>query len=178
MDVTQRGDELRVVVTALFSVVIFLEADDAVARSGLTRPLRKLLAALRDRMQGATSPLLFSRPRKRGRPKDVSFMGAHGVIAVAVDVLIEGGETKQAAARFVAAELRSAEIRPGGETITAREVLQWRDEIGGGAPELAERTYKDMRTRVAKLPPEAVATTTDRRALVRGIILAIRSQGF
>jgi hypothetical protein len=105
-------------------------------------------------------------------------MAPRGAIAVAVDFLIAGGETREAAARFVASELRNAGIRESRGDITPRQILRWRDDMGGAAPELAERTYKQGRDRLAKVPPEAIATPKDRRTFVHDMILAIQAAGF
>src|SRR5580704_2467500 len=70
-------DPLYVILKCVVSVLHFLDADVAIAGSGLTRPLGTLAASLRDLGQGARPPLFFDRPKREvGRPKDISFEAA------------------------------------------------------------------------------------------------------
>ena len=128
-------DELFVILKCVVSMVRFLDADLVVLGTGHTRPLGVLAAALRDLGQGARPALFFNRRKKGpGRPKDVSFEAARGAIAGAVAALINWGEKRSDAGRFVATWLKNFGLRlPNGNLIGAKQVLRWRDEIGGGA---------------------------------------------
>ena len=78
-------DELCVILRCIVSITYFLDADDIIRGTGLTRPLGVLATSLRDLGQGARPRLFFGRPKKKGgRPKDVSFEAARGAIAAAL----------------------------------------------------------------------------------------------
>jgi hypothetical protein len=173
-------DELYVILKCVVSIARFLDADVVIRDTGLTRPLGILATALRDLGQGARPRLFFNRPKKGpGRPKDMSFEAARGAIAAAVSVLMDGGESRAAAGEFVADQLRAAKLKmPNGKPILKQQVLRWRDEIGSIASALAESTYRDLRSKYASAPPEALADRTRRRLLVQGSLMGVRSKGF
>lgn len=172
-------DELYVILKYVVSIIHFLDADLAIRGSGITRHLGVLAAALRDLGQGARPPLFFDRPKQGpGRPKDISFEAARGAIAAAVGMLVDWNEPRDEAGQFVAEQVRQAGLKaPRGKAIQTRQVLRWRDEIGGGASALAESTYKDIRTKYASVPPEVAADPKRRREIVAGAIRGIRSMG-
>jgi hypothetical protein len=173
-------DELYVILKCVVSLAHFLDDDIAIRGAGLTRPLGILATALRDLGQGARPRLFFGRPKKKGgRPKDVSFEAARGSIAAAVAVLIEGGESRAEAGKYVADQVRQARLTmPNGKPIMPEQVLRWRDEIGGTASELAESTYRDVCAKYAKASPDAMADKARRRLLVQGSLMGIWSMGF
>jgi hypothetical protein len=173
-------DELYVILKCVVSLAHFLDDDIYVRGASLTRPLGILATALRDLGQGARPRLFFNRPKKKGgRPKGVSFEAARGSIAAAVAVLIEGGESRAEAAKFVADQVRKARLTlPNGTPILPAQVLRWRDEMGSTALDLAESTYRDVCAKYAKAPPGTMADNVRRRMLVEGSLSAIRSMGF
>jgi hypothetical protein len=174
------GDDLSVMLRCVVSMVHFLDADLVVLVTGHTRPLGALAAALRDLAQGARPALFFKRRKKGpGRPKDLSFEAARGAIAGAVAALINWGEKRPDAGRFVAARLKVLGLRlPNGDLIGAKQVLRWRDEIGAGASNLAEQTFKTVAAKYAVVPPEVASDGKRRRAVVVGALIAVRSEGF
>jgi hypothetical protein len=173
-------DELYVILQCVVSVLQFLDDDPLIAGAGLTRPLGMLAAALMDLGQGARPPLFFNRPKKKaGRPTDVSFEAMRGVVAAAVGLLIENGESRQSAARVVADELGLAGIKaPGGKSIQPVQILRWRDEIGSRASKLAESTYKDVLTKYATVARSLRKDAKALRGIVSSIISGARSMGF
>ena len=173
-------DELYVILKCVVSVILFLDADIEVLGAGLTRPLGVLAAALRDLGQGARPPLFFDRPKKGpGRPRDLSFEAARGAVAAAVAALIDWGEKREEAGKFLATWLEDLELKlPNGNPIGAKQVLRWRDEIGGSAAKLAEQTFRSVAAKYAAVPPEISNDPKRRRAVVVGALIAIRSEGF
>jgi hypothetical protein len=137
-------------------------------------------AVLRDVQKGANPPLLFNRERNRGRPKGTAIDRARGVIAAACHYLIKGGESRDEASRFIAAELRHWQVKaPNGSTITSVRVLGWRDEMGGRASELATRTYRNVLSSFQEAMGAADAIDKDtRRKWVAGAIHALHGSGF
>jgi len=94
-------------------------------------------------------------------------------------VLIEGGESRAEAGKFVADHVRQAGLTmPNGKPILPGQVLRWRDEIGSTASELAESTYRDICTKYAKAPRDAMADKARRREIIQGSLIAIWSMGF
>jgi hypothetical protein len=172
-------DELYIILRYIVSIMHFLDADLAIRGSGVTRHLGILASSLRDLGQGARPSLFFDRPKKKaGRPKDISFEAARGAIAAAVGMLVDWGETRDEAGKFVAEHVRRAGLKaPGGKAIQTRQVLRWRDEIGSTASALAESTFKDIRAKYAAVPAEVAADDKRRRDVVEGAILGIRSMG-
>ena len=59
-----------------------------------------------------------------------------------------------------------------------KQVLRWRDEIGGTASALAESTFRDVCAKYAKVSRDAISDKARRRALVQGSLLGIWSMGF
>jgi hypothetical protein len=173
-------DELYIILKCLVSVLRFIDADLIVRDVALTRPFGVLARSLRDLGQGARPPLFFERPSMGpGRPKDTSFASARGAIAAAVAYLIDDGESRNDAAKFVVTELQRALVQaPGGKPIKANQVLRWRDVIGATASTLAEQSYRVMQAKYAGVPPELVATAAGRRGIVQGSMSAIWSMGF
>src|SRR4029077_21020753 len=164
------GDDLSVILRCVVSMVHFLDADLVVLGTGHTRPLAVLAAALRDLRQGAR-PALFFKQRKKGpgRPKDVSFEFARGAIAGAVAALINWCEKRPVAGRFVATCLKDLGLRlPNGNLIGAKQVLRWRDEIGAGASNLAEQTFRTVAAKYAVVQPEVASDGKRRRDVVEG----------
>jgi hypothetical protein len=173
-------DELSVILKYIVSLRHFLDADRTVRDHFLTRPLGTLAKSLRDLGQGARPALFFDRPKKGpGRPKDVSFEAARGAIAAAVATLIEWGEGRNAAGKFVAEQLQEIGLKlPTGGTVQTKHVLRWRDDIGATASTLAENTYRDAKAKYARVPPEIAADPKKRRVFVLGALAAIWSMGF
>jgi hypothetical protein len=173
-------DQLQVILKCLVDTMGFLDADLSIRGSGLTRPLGVLAAALRDLKLGASPALFFNRPKKGGgRPKGVSIEAAHGAAAAALSVLIQAGESRDSASQFVAEKLAAVGVKSvRGKPISARQVLRWREEIGGRASQLAESTYNDILKKYATVPREVLADQKRRRDLVEGAIMGIRSMGF
>ena len=174
------GDELSAILRCIVSITHFLDADDVIRGTGLTRPLGVLATSLRDLGQGARPRLFFGRPKKKGgRPKDVSFEAARGAIAAALAGLVEGGELRSEASKFVTDTMEDAGIKmPNGKPVSTQQVLRWRDEIGSRASHLAENTYRDARAKYAKVPPEVMADEQCRKAILQGSLLAVWSKGF
>jgi hypothetical protein len=173
-------DELYVILKCVVSVITFLDQDVIVRGVGLTRPFGILAAALRDLDQGARPQLFFDRPKKGpGRPKDISFEVARGAIAAAVAMLMEAGESRHEAGRFVANQVRRAGLRsPEGKPILGKHVIRWRYEMGGAASPLAESTFRDILAKYSVVPPEVIAVKARRRALVEGALMGLWSAGF
>lgn len=173
-------DELRVILRCVVSVVHFLDEDELATVNFLSRPLESLARTLRDLGQGGKPALLFNRPKKGpGRPKDASFEVVRGTVAAIVAKLIEWGERREAVGAFVAAELRTLGVTsPTGKSIQAKQVLRWRDEMGGSTAVLAENTYRDGMARYAKVPSELTADPKMRREFARDALAAVWSMGF
>lgn len=172
--------ELYVILRSLASVVRFLDDDEIIQGTGLTRPLGVLAASLRDLDRGARPRLFFDRPKKGpGRPKDTSFEAARGAIAAAASALIEWGEPRAVAGRFVAGESQNAQLTmPNGRPISAQHVLRWRDEMGGSASALAQSTYNDIIAKYRNVPCELIRDQRGRRNVVVGALLGLRAEGF
>lgn len=134
-------DRLEISLSALVQVIEFLDADPEVLARDLTRPLAALVLAVRDFSGGGKPDLLLkTRSRKRGAPTNTSFDTVRATIAAALSVLIKNGRSRNEAAKFVVDELHSLRVKtPSGRRISERLVLQWRDEIGGRASEVAQR---------------------------------------
>jgi hypothetical protein len=173
-------NELYVALKCVVSLLHFLDDDLVIRATGLTRPLGRLAAALRDVGQGAQPAMFFERPNKGvGRPKDISFEVARGTIAAAVAVLVDNGASRMEAASFVAAELRKTDCKlPNGNPISSKQVLRWRDEMGGSAPALAEATYKDVLSKYARASTVAPLSPRRLRDIVRGSLQALVYSGF
>jgi len=173
-------DELYVVMYCVVSLMHFLDADPLVESNVLTRPLATLAKSLRDLGQGA-KPRLFYARRKGGpgRPKDISFEVVRGTVAAIVAKLIEWGETRDTAGKLVADHLQKLHVlSASGKAIQARQVLRWRDEMGGSTAELAESAYKDGIARYSEVPVEITADTRERRRFARNALTATWSMGF
>ena len=150
-------NDLAVALNCLVAVVSFLDADFDVKAAALTQPLNTLAVAIRDLLEGAQPTLLFDRPRRRGRPTGGTFQVVRGVIAALADLLITYGEPSDLAGRCVADELRRAGVAGPKGTITSRQVLRWRHDIGGASPALTETTYKSIRAKFDSIPPPHLA---------------------
>jgi hypothetical protein len=173
-------DELYVVLLCIVGILQFLDTDPVIRGAGLTRPLGTLAAALRDVGEGANPRLFFARPKRgRGRPKKTSFEAARGTIAAAVSVLLDWKESRDAAAKFVAERLGEIGLKmPNGTSILRRQVLRWRDEMGGMASELAESRYKEVRAKFEAVPTEVMSDKKLRRQLVKSVLWGTWSMGF
>jgi hypothetical protein len=173
-------DELYVILLCVVSVMHFLDEDPLAASNFLTRPLAILAKALRDLGQGGKPSLFFNRPKKGpGRPKDASFEVVRGTAAAIAAKLIEWGEQREDAGAFVAAELRRLGITPpSGKPIQGKQVLRWRDEMGGSTAMLAESAYKDGIASYVRVPSELTADPKKRRDFARDALGAIWSMGF
>jgi hypothetical protein len=105
-------DNLAAAHLSLIAVITFIDSDEDVHASGITRHLRQLAGALRDLLVGAKPPLLIPAPRRsEGRPTDVSLDVLRALVAALADALIRSGQLRQAAGRLVADELRRRRIR-------------------------------------------------------------------
>ena len=158
----------------------FLDADRLVKVNFLSRPLANLAKSLRDLGQGGRPPLFFNRPKKGpGRPKDVSFEVVRGTVAAIVAKLIEWGEPREDAGAFAAELLSRLSVKsPSGKPIQSKQILRWRDEMGGTTAALAENAYKVGIASYSKAPPELVADPKMRRDFASDVLAAVWSMGF
>jgi hypothetical protein len=171
-------DDLAVSLTCLVEVVRFLDADKYIVENGLSGPLAALGLALHDWSQGARHPV-FDRPRKGGRPQNVSFAAQQAILAAAVTILIKAGESRPSAAKFVAAELRKNGMNaPGGKPISSDQILGWRDRIARRAPPLTKRIYKSVLTGASALPRDSIGDRDHAREVVIEMVLGLPAKGY
>ncbi len=178
-------DVLAIMQRSLVAVITFIDADEPVRASGLTRPLRQLAAAVRDLRLGAKPALFFkARSRQAGRPTNVWFDVLHGTAAAVVDALIEWGESRGRAAKLLADELRHADIKmPYGRAgekaeITAKHVLRWRDQIGARASHLTAKVFHDRVRAYAAMRQKYGGSGEGRRRFARVAALSLHAEGF
>jgi hypothetical protein len=146
--VEEGGDRLVAVTQAVYDVITFLEADIAVRRGGLLRPLMELLRNLHDLEQGAKPHLFFEARRPTGATKRTNLWRdlRRGQIASVADLLMSAGYERKAAGRWVERELAIRGIldvggrSPAGpRRITSALVLEWRAEVNARrAPEATQ----------------------------------------
>ena len=132
---------------------------------------------MQDVIRGA-NPSLFSKQHagKPGAPTSTSFDSVCGVCAAAVSILIHGGDSRRAAAAFVADELRRLEVHgPNRQPIEARQILHWRNEVGGRASTLTTDIYHSV---VAKVDFASLDSADKRRNQVTEILAGVMTAGF
>lgn len=137
------NDELILAIRSLIAVTEFFEADTILLNSGLTWPLWRLASVLNDVIAGAQPPLLFERSRRRGRPTIPSLGDVQATLAALAAGLIERGERREDAGKFIAKEAARAGVTHlDGKPIGWQQILRWRDEMGATASEKTTRKYR------------------------------------
>lgn len=165
---------------ALVAVKRFLDANEAVSVSGITRPLGALAAAIVDLREGKTPVLFKKAPRTpQGRPESPSFDLVKAAAAASMSFLIKAAAEKPAAAAaFVADTLSKVGIQSLGPhtIVNASTVKGWRDEMGGKNSKRAEFVYKRI---LANLMAKANSEITSgaARRMVKGAIDGLHAEG-
>ena len=138
-------DRLTSVRECLLAVTTFLDAEPVEIGSMNFRLLGMLNIALRDLAEGGKPSLLSPTRATAHRPPNQSFGAFQGTCAAATTVLMEAGESRERAARFVASLIKKYGIRDTkNRSIGFQQILRWRDEMGGGrASGLASKNYTD-----------------------------------
>lgn len=167
-------------VNALVAVKGFLEADEAVRVSGITRPLGALAAAIVDLREGK-APVLFTKERRTsgGRPLHPSFDAVKGAAAAFMSFLIEAAAEKpKAAAAFVADTLSKVGIRSLGPhtVVNASTVTGWRDEMGGKNSKRAKAVYDRILADFMGQVKNRITSAAARR-MVKGAIVGLHAEG-
>jgi hypothetical protein len=136
------GHPLVASIQALQAVVQFIRDDPKLGPTDLGTVLRRLLGDLCDVANGARSGMLFNgavnQPGKAGRRTGLTVDTVRGFIVFAVHSLIEAGMKNEAAARYMADQLRQAGVRHKGKVIEAKRILQWREQRCDTAPKAAD----------------------------------------
>jgi len=125
--------------------------------------LARLTVALQDMVHGGSKePTLFNIPAKQtpdqsgvsytpafGGSKGTAGAYAQGCLAIALDILINGGFKKAEAVAWVASEVKSAQIVDrGGLSVSGKRISNWRDHFSRGQGALAgRRAFDDYQRR-------------------------------
>ena len=156
----KRNDSSRdaqLAIEALAVVIELIEADKPSWDANAAGPLWRLQVALHDMLQGS-SPALLSRPPGQagpvGRIINTTSDGIRGMLAAAVDALIEEGLSRRDAGASVARQTNLHRLPIAGigdKGVTAQAVLRWRDEAPIAKSEAFKTTYELVRKEVAKI---------------------------
>jgi hypothetical protein len=168
------GGKFQSAFLALIAVLKFLEQDAQVSAANLTQPLMALGNALAALESGGRPPLIFGHKRRRGRATNQPVHYARGAIALGVERLMRAGKSRSEAGLFISRELSKLRFRDErNNTIPAKMVLLWRDEIGGRAPLLQTATFNNL-DRVMPSHPTQLGT----EAQVRAWLALVVAQAF
>lgn len=122
-------------------------------------PLMRLLAHIEDLRTGRVGPMFKPRVRKRGRSSPVNDALIQGYAARTMDLLIQGGEKAETAAKLVAAALRKGRSDLRG--LSRQKVTNWRYRLmqgpGAGAPAVALQIFNQPLPAGFDGPPSEVA---------------------
>ncbi len=135
------GDKHAAVLIDLIAVVDWLNRKAAIQEAGLTEPLVNLAVAFADVANGKKHPLLTPATPAHS-PNSPSRDRMKAVSALALDILIERGMTRDNAAKLVERELERIGRKPA--KVTRATILQWRSEMRNRASEMALEQYRQF----------------------------------
>lgn len=118
-------------IAAINAAVEFVQSVDDFRRNGLAGPLIVVSAALRDLDDGAQHPMLVPEPTGGRRPGGRERKALRAVAAATMELAMQNGMTKEAAARLVARHLQKRDVDVSGDrlSLTWGTVKRWRDEL-------------------------------------------------
>ncbi len=135
-------------ITALQSVIAFVESIPRLESQNLLSPLVDLLSALNDLENGRAVAMLEPTGVQNRKPDPGlrKAIRAHAIFAI--DTLISRGMSQEEACKFVAAELKAANIPVGGRSATPpwRTINSWRkDNSRRDAEDQQQDTLEELR---------------------------------
>jgi hypothetical protein len=127
---------------ALDAVLFFLMRVRESQTLQLTSCLGELHRALVDLELGAAPPFLRLKPKRSRRPDPSDRQQIKGAVAASMSLLMKFGQTREEAARLIAAELRRNGVKlSGGQQLNWGTVASWRDQVRRAAPSQSEASF-------------------------------------
>jgi hypothetical protein len=171
--VDEGGDRLVAGTRALHAAIGFLEADIAVRRGGLLRPLMEVFRALHDLAQGSKSPLFFKARRPSRITKSTNLWRdlRRGQIVSVTNLLIGAGWKPNDAVKWVERETALRGILdvggkpPRPRRITSALVSEWRAEASARRAPEATQFVADRREEHASIANREAAERRARELL-------------
>lgn len=148
-----KNDPLDGPIEALDAVLSFLIADPETRHDRTFRALGELHLALHDLRSGGNPELLFKKRSTGGRPPRSGLDNLRVNVALAIDCLMEVGQSERSAAQWVAKEatssgiLVSAKGNAAGQPLRPETASRWRHEMGSNPASPAERMYRQRSAR-------------------------------
>ena len=158
------GGRLAAIV-ALDAVADYLHSIPEVRQDELHSPLANLKLALQD-YEAGLSPGIFRRANTTGRNRDpTEWEVVKAAAALAMAWLMQGGDQRMDAARWVANQLQARGWKLRGrddKQIRASTVARWRDDAEAGLPseDLDADLYRDLKAspEIFGISPKSAAT--------------------
>lgn len=118
-------------------------------------PLRELLDGLADLDAGLQSPMLRHKRKKGGRQTRRGVETFRATAAVLMEIYIEEGKQRDAAAAIVAKELNQHGYSDErGNPISAKRVEDWRDKVNEGGDSLGAKRFNGLSQDLKPLDPD------------------------
>jgi hypothetical protein len=147
-------DPLECAYDSLRLVVAYTETISQVDQLHSIAPLRSLINAISDRLQGG-SPILFKPRPKQGPPKNQSFSMAQGALAGCMEVLVKAGMSQDDAVLFVTTKASAFKITDrDGQPVTRKNVKSWRARAGEDLPASGLAVFRKI-TEIGKVSETA-----------------------
>lgn len=165
---------------ALVAVKRFLDANEMVFVSGITRPLGSLASAIQDLKAGGKPDLFqIEEPLTKGRPMAPSADVLKAVAAACLEFLCKrSSESLEKSAKFIREELNKLGITVYGRNraITSATVRGWRAEMKGRNSAFANRVFKITLCKLKEVASDPITPTSARR-IVEGALLGLAAEG-
>ncbi len=163
-------DHLEQSYDALFLLIRILE--DGVGPDELRpfTPLRRLVAALSDRLGGGDPELLSARSERPGAPPNRSYGAAQGAVAACMELAVQSGLSLSDASRLVAKECKSLGICDHkGQEMKASQIKKMRGRAGDNLPANAQRVFDEI-TKTNPIPMGSTETREYIRSCLRAVL--------
>jgi hypothetical protein len=169
---------LHAAVGALKVVSEFIGSDVRLRNAGVSIALRRLLAALGDRAQGANPDMLSAnRDGKHGTPTNLSAHTLRGCTVSALNGLIEAGMRPRDAAQWMEREYSRLKVRYEGKPVTDRQLRQWREQTGDSAPEASDEAVRVAAEIRKSLPTDQLTALQLAQYFARAVGLTVKRYG-